>query len=336
MKVVAYTTLEAFEGLRDSWRELLQRAYTNTIFSTWEWHYTWWQAYQAGELWILGIYDELQQLKGIGSFFIVPDEARGRVLKFIGSEDVTDYLDLIIDRHHAEQTLEALANFLKNSAGSCFDAIEWCNVMEESPTYTHAFAVLESVGFQVSIKPQEVCPVIVLPNVFEAYEGQLDSKQSRELRRKLRKAEATGDMGWYRVGTTHDITQQLELFLGLMAKSHPQKAKFLEDAQHVHFFKAFMPIALQNGWLELCFETVRDEPVATYLNFAYGADILVYNSGIDPDKYGALSPGIVLLTHLIDDAIQRGKRIFNFLRGNETYKYLMGGRDTVIYNIRAN
>ena len=46
----------------------------------------------------------------------------------------------------------------------------------------------------------------------------------------------------------------------------------------------------------------------------------LYNSGFHPD-HAALSPGVVLLAHLVRDAIARGRRRFDFLRGEERYKY---------------
>ena len=35
----------------------------------------------------------------------------------------------------------------------------------------------------------------------------------------------------------------------------------------------------------------------------------------------ALSPGVILLAHVVRDAITRGRRTFDFLRGEERYKY---------------
>ena len=45
----------------------------------------------------------------------------------------------------------------------------------------------------------------------------------------------------------------------------------------------------------------------------------LYNSGFAPEA-ASLSPGLVLLSHLIRDAIARGRARFDFLRGEERYK----------------
>jgi CelD/BcsL family acetyltransferase involved in cellulose biosynthesis len=67
--------------------------------------------------------------------------------------------------------------------------------------------------------------------------------------------------------------------------------------------------------------------------FKYGGRMMLYNSGLDVETFSYLSPGIVLLTHSVDDAIRRGFRYYDFLRGDETYKYRMGAETTTLHNI---
>ena len=121
-----------------------------------------------------------------------------------------------------------------------------------------------------------------------------------------------------------------------MASSHPEKAQFLENEQHVTFFKSIVPAAAAAGWLQLNFLEVMGEPVAAYVNFDYNNQILVYNSGLAPVQAAALSPGIVLLSYNIEHAIENKREVFDFLRGDEQYKYRMGGQNTEIYNLKAS
>jgi CelD/BcsL family acetyltransferase involved in cellulose biosynthesis len=67
--------------------------------------------------------------------------------------------------------------------------------------------------------------------------------------------------------------------------------------------------------------------------FDYEDTLYLYNSGYDPEL-SPLSPGIVLIGHCLQDAISRGKRYFDFMRGEEDYKYRLGGEDSPIYRIR--
>ncbi|MCU0476705.1 MAG: GNAT family N-acetyltransferase, partial [Anaerolineae bacterium] len=68
--------------------------------------------------------------------------------------------------------------------------------------------------------------------------------------------------------------------------------------------------------------------------FVYGGRVMVYNSGLNP-AHAPLSPGIVLLCHLIRWAAENGMTAFDFLRGNEEYKYRMGGIDQPLYMLKA-
>jgi CelD/BcsL family acetyltransferase involved in cellulose biosynthesis len=60
----------------------------------------------------------------------------------------------------------------------------------------------------------------------------------------------------------------------------------------------------------------------------------VYNSGLR-QKFMEYSPGIVLLAENIREAIEQGYELFDFLRGNEDYKYRMGGENTEIFMLKA-
>ena len=94
-----------------------------------------------------------------------------------------------------------------------------------------------------------------------------------------------------------------------------------------------MPALAERGWLQLALLTVNGQPAAAYLNFDYHNRIMVYNSGLDPEAHGHLSPGIVLLARLIEYAIGCQREWFDFLRGDEPYKYDMGGQDTQVYRM---
>ena len=67
--------------------------------------------------------------------------------------------------------------------------------------------------------------------------------------------------------------------------------------------------------------------MAGYVYFSMGLTVYLYNSGYDPGVHAALSPGWVLLAHLIERVIESGHRHFDFMRGDEGYKYRFGGKD---------
>ncbi len=96
------------------------------------------------------------------------------------------------------------------------------------------------------------------------------------------------------------------------------------------FFLEMARIFLQKEWLELLFLEANDAKLAALLNFKYRDIVYVYNSGYDPE-FSRWSPGWVLISYSIQYAIEGGIKNYDFLRGNESYKYRFGAKDFEVY-----
>jgi CelD/BcsL family acetyltransferase involved in cellulose biosynthesis len=89
--------------------------------------------------------------------------------------------------------------------------------------------------------------------------------------------------------------------------------------------KSSIHVAFRAGYLQLAFLEVDGEKACAYLNFDYDNKIWVYNSGLDR-RFMDLSVGWVLLGYLLEWANQHKRAEFDFLRGDEDYKYKFGGQ----------
>jgi CelD/BcsL family acetyltransferase involved in cellulose biosynthesis len=56
----------------------------------------------------------------------------------------------------------------------------------------------------------------------------------------------------------------------------------------------------------------------------------LYNSGYNPE-YESLSVGLLSKVFCIRKSIEEGKRVFEFLKGNEIYKQRLGGKEIPLY-----
>jgi CelD/BcsL family acetyltransferase involved in cellulose biosynthesis len=338
VQLTLHSDPEIFARLRPEWDTLFAHSAARLLFLSWEWASTWWNAYQPGELAIVSVRDDAGALVGLAPWFIESRHddsgAVERVLRTIGCVDVTDYLDILTMPDHHAAVIEALAGLLADQRPS-FSRLNLCNIPVDSLTLASMPDALTARGFAVEVQQQEVCPQIALPATWDGYLESLDKKQRHELRRKIRRMD--GERVEYRVITeAADLSAHIELFLDLMRASHPEKAAFLDDPGHDAFFRALLPVMAARGWLRLSFLLVEDTPCASYCHFDYEGHILVYNSGLNPEQFAHLSPGIVLLCRDIEWAIQNGRALFDFLRGNEGYKYRMGGIDRAVYMIMAH
>ena len=331
MRAELHTTPDVFDRLKPEWDSLLDPGRSDNLYLCNDWQRIWWKHLHRGDLAVVSVRDDDGVLRGIGSWFIV-DEAGQHVVHIVGCIDVTDYMDIIAQPGYEEAVHAALIDFMLSDDAPHWDCIRLCNIPEASPTVDLFTRLARARDLSVETPVQEVCPIIELPATYEEYLATVDKKQRHELRRKRRRAEGA-DVSWYVVGREHDLDAEIDRFFDLMALSDDEKADFLKEPGHRDFFREMGHAMAERGLLELIFLTVDGQPAATMWQFVYRDRMLLYNSGLNPTDFSALSPGIVLLTYSIEDAVERGLKIYDFLRGNEEYKYRMGAHDTRVYEI---
>ncbi len=337
LEITTLTTTDLFKDLASEWNSVLHDSAADTPFLTLEWQQTWWDCLGEGELFVTTVRDS-GALIGIAPLFLVSKpfydgQETKRLLRLIGSVDASDYLDLIAMRSREREVIDALLGALAKS--DQWDVLDLYNVPEASVTRLVLPALTAAHQWKLSDEPQVVCPIISLPVSFEDYLSSLDKKERHELRRKLRRAESTEGLTWYAVTAQdheHDLTEAAEAFINLMMQSRSDKSDFMTTAMR-RFFHSMIQAAHAGGFLHLSFLEVAGIKAATYLCFDYGSRRLVFNSGLDTTQFQSLSAGVVLAARLIEESIQLGYTEFDFLRGNEDYKYRLGAKDTHIYHV---
>ena len=86
------------------------------------------------------------------------------------------------------------------------------------------------------------------------------------------------------------------------------------------------------GWLRLRGTYLSDTLISILFSFQMENTVYLYNSGFDP-AYAHLSPGIVNICQDIQSAILEGITQYDFLRGDERYKYQFGADDRATVRI---
>jgi len=195
-------------------------------------------------------------------------------------------------------------------------------------------AHLAADGWTVVREREEVCPVLDLaPGLdYEGYLGTLGKKERHEVRRKVRRAEAAGDV---RLERSTDPIGDLDEFVVLHQKRWGADGLFPPTpggAQSRAFFGGLFEHCGPDGLIALHFLTVGDRRIAAGIWFDDGETLYFYNAGVDPEARD-LSPGVVLVARSIEMALQAGRSRFDFLRGDEPYKYEWGARDVPIQRL---
>jgi CelD/BcsL family acetyltransferase involved in cellulose biosynthesis len=330
MLITFHSTPSIFQELEPEWLALLKASITNTPFQLPTFQAIWWRYFGEGQLCLLSVRTETGELVGIAPLFV----SESGNLGWVGGEEIADYLDVIVGHSHEQAVRAAVWAWLVGAQSPSWHTAQLSNIPAWSETAAHWQALAQAQGWQSEVTQIDVCPVIDLPNDLESYYQMLDSKQRREIQRKQRRAEAEEGLQFHIVAAQDDIATASAEFLQLMRASHPDKAAFLLRPNMLGAFLELLKGFHQAGILQLAFLRLNGEAVAAYFNYQYANKIWVYNSGIDPNKASAFSPGWVLLAYLIAHAIEQGNSHFDFLQGDEDYKYRFGGRDIGVLRLR--
>ena len=315
--------VESFEAIETEWEKVLPSCSTNTIFVT-----PWWQ-----KVWLrhLGSESELRLLavrENGATLGIAPLMLREGVLSFLGDSDLFDYHDFLVPQGTEASFYGALFDYLSTAEWHTLDLM---SLPEESPTLQCIPALAEKRGYSVEVREEGMAPFASLPPTWEEYIASLSKKDRHELRRKLRRLESAGESCQYMCESPQTHPDCMQDFLRLHRASNPEKAAFMTPQREGFFIDVATELGAR-GQLKLAFLELDGLRVAACINFDYLDSYLLYNSGYDP-SYSKLSVGLVNTALAIKEAIEAGKRTFDFLRGTERYKYDLGAKDHAVYQM---
>ena len=344
MHLKTIKTIPELESIETEWNILLQKSASRVPFLRHEYLTTWWKTLGGGEwdhgdLNIIAAYTddssdlELGSLIGIAPFFLTTNLDGRKALMFLGSIEISDYLDVIAPSEAIPPFVDALLMYLDGPEAPSWEVLDLYNFKENSETLPALDQAIQKRGWQLDVEKIQPAPAIFLPESWEEYLAGIKKKQRHEIRRKVRRAEShTAPVRWYIVEDEQTLDDEIDAFLKLMAND-PEKDAFLTDIM-INQMRESIHTAFNSGWLQLAFLEFGGVKAAGYLNFDDLNKIWVYNSGIDFDFYD-LSPGWVLLAYLIQWSIEHGRSELDFMRGDEIYKYRFGGQDRFVLRVQV-
>ena len=319
-----------------AWSALVEQSIADTPFSRHEYLSQWWKTFGGGE-WrdvelVLVSASENDQLIGIAPLFIADYDGQ-RALMLVGSIEISDYLDLIVREADLPRFLAGLLDFLVSFNADKWSALDWYNLPDSSPTLAALKMEAEKRGWTHHQEIYRPTPRIPLNGSFEDYLARIDKKQRHEIRRKMRRAaESELNVRFTIVDGTEDINSEIDAFFNLMVQDSG-KAGFLHPAMREQM-TATIQTAHAHGYLWLAFLEIEGAKTAASLNFDYRNKLWGYNSGVS-SAHRELSPGWVLLAHTIQWCCENGRYEFDFMRGDEEYKYRFGGVNKYVMRVRA-
>jgi Flp pilus assembly protein TadD len=172
-----------------------------------------------------------------------------------------------------------------------------------------------------------LCPLLSLPADWDAYlDGRLSANSRQKIRRLLRQVEGSPE---FRIthADANTVERDIETLLRFWAERWgEQKGKKLNAILKNH--RLMLRHAFAAGALFLPVLWQGDRPVgALAILVDAGKRACLFLMGGRDATFDGPPPGTVLHAHAIRHAIRNGFASYDFLRGNEPYKYSFGAED---------
>ena len=323
-------SLEKLQHYSEDWNNFLERSQNNNIFLTWEWLSTWIKVYLKQNNLLTLIVFEDEELVAIAPLWVEKVRFLGllrlKVLKFLGSGEVcADHLDLIMGVKNVPGRARAIWDYLYGPLRSEWDIFEYYNVPNNSPVLDAFYRLGDEDDrcIKREIIDYSICPYISLPNSWDEYLKDFSQKGRYSINFSKRRLEQQGKMVLKFCKDVYDLPGEMQRLIALKRKSviagvrqenyaTPEFERF-----HYHVARKF----LEMGLLFLCSIRISGRHVGSFYGFIYNNTLYNYILSVERGIYKRVSIGRALLAYCIEEAIKNKYREFDFLRGDEEYKY---------------
>jgi len=284
-------------------------------FFTYAWHKHWWDTFHDDH-W------KQKYLVSEAPHGIIPLYQIGSEVYFSGGEEIADYLDCLGSPSDIPSLWKQTLDHLKQEG---ITALTLSNIPEHSPT----LEVYRS-NPQARVEQIDTTPFIDMPNTWEEHLLSLSRKDRHEIRRKLKKFELE-QPGISFVFLDNPTLQDMKDLITLM-KLNPDKQQLFTRPHMEEFFLGLPQYFTAS--LQMAVLRKNTTPIASLLAFKTEKEILLYNSGFDERNYSGA--GLYLKIMHLKWTIEQGLIRYNFLQGNERYKYDLGAKDLPVYRVKLN
>lgn len=321
MQIEEVVDLEQFAALKPRWKQLIAQSDCASPFQTWEWNFCSWKHFGRGELFIL-VAKQDGEIVAIMPLTI----SRGRHtairrIQWIGQ--MADYQDLIALPEKYEESTRHFFDYLSQERGR-WDFCELTNIPERA-----AIAHLDPTSEIRKVSRQHyICPLLTLESSFEKYLNNFSSSKRKKILRFKRRLQKELNAEFVTVESHTELDQAMHELFELHSIKWEQKGsqgKFFNSsirAFHLDLATHFLEI----GILKLHRMKAEGKTRAILYGFHFHDRFYGYLKGYDP-AIGKYSPGMTMIAHSIDKAIEQGAHAFEFLSGGEPYKYFWNAQD---------
>lgn len=322
-KIECYDTTEKIEGIIAEWRNLVGNSCANWIYSLPEWSLSWHKTLgQEGQLKIIIVRDKKKALVGLAPMWQGPaswSELKVNKMEFASGVQA-DYHDLIVQKGKEETIapilMEGIMHFLNK-----IDVLEFRQIPEESPNlpFIRNYLKREKIA---SFEQQEVSSYCYLEGDYSNMEKRWSASHRGDIRRQKKKLNELGKLQLMTYTEDEEMLNDIEDFFKMHTDrwhSAGYPAMFLNPKYCEFYREIIKSIGAQSG-IHFSKLTLDGLPISFHLGFVYN-DRLYWYKPTFKTEYANYSPSKIHISMLMEEGFKQGWSFFDFLIGNEPYKY---------------
>ncbi len=332
-------SIEDFKSLQADWDNLYDKCDRNSVFSSWDWVFTWWEVFKdqfERELFILCLYQG-DALVGIAPFQICKGSfpkslVQGKTLQFIGNgeayEDsiVSEFQDFIVLPELEAEMVSLVSKYLVQHSNKwnfadfefilkdalilqCFSDGDKENNKEQS----HIARQKIEYGVRFSIPKMES---------YEEYQAQMGSRWRKMLGRKSRKLARDGEVRTESTETLDSIKPTLEQLGDMNCYRWKERTGscIFDSTRFVEFHQKIIARLLPKNRAVIKTLYLDDDALASYYTFSDKGRIHYYQSGFHAQHANKYSPLFLLICNEIGESI-KNNQMFDFMFADDANSY---------------
>ncbi len=328
-------TIEGFQSLKNDWDILYDNCERSSVFSSWDWVFTWWEVFKdqfKRELFILALYQE-NELVGLAPFQICtppPPKSliQGKTLYFIGNGEafddsiVSEFQDFIVLPEHESEMIQLVSTYLINHNDK-WNFADFEFVLKDA-LILQCFAKSSKNTHKIDRCKLEEGVRFSIPKVdsFEQYQETMGKRWSKMFIKKGGKLLRSGDVTTVTTESLDSINPALEKLAEMNCNRWEERTEncIFDSNRFVDFHQKVMTRLIPKKRAAIKTLYLNDEVLASYYIFTDKDQIHYYQSGFYR-KYGnKFSPLFVLVCNEIGEAIKKNQ-LFDFMFSDDENGY---------------
>lgn len=318
---------DQLQRLAPQWNTLLEDSVSGSFFLTWEWQSAWAECFLGNgrRLFVLAV-RENETLVGVAPFYLDRKKHGPMILRevrFLGSPEAgSDYLEVFSRKGREKAVADAIYDFLLGEAKGAWDLVRLEDIPADALFLLHFMNRIEVEGKYAEISLRSYCPVAKLPDSEDNFFTMLSRGTKKKFKQDIRVINREHGVA-HSVIQGEGVAKRLDDFIDFYEEKAGWSGKGLSALLHRFLEKCDGEKPVQINLL-----SVNDQVVAGLLHLKRQNTLAMYLMAVNKEFNPKVSLGQLLVGLCIRNAINEGYSSYDFLKGDEMYKFswAKGGR----------